>query len=208
MEQQSLTKTLENFTVRSWIYIVLVVFITALIALVVAGIAVNETSEAGKHYAATATSVTSISVTEIRIDIGEARLEFFFNYFLKPADGQLTRVLLRGPRFADDGTILIDPITGLAPIALTLCGGETTCQALESTTCIKQGHPATCGEVAAKLTKLDTVTPDVPVNPHPRQAFSSLMKMLKSRPQTFYYTVESSSGPVQSTSTLGTAYLL
>lgn len=201
------SKQFDDPLLRHWMYIDLVLFLVALCALALASTAMIEMSEIGKHYATVAVG-DSAGFTEIRLDLHSGRLEFEIVYALA-ANSTLSRVLLRGPRRAKDGTLLVDVDTGLAPIALTLCGGEVSCAAREQQSCLNKGQNEQCGRFGAKLIRLDTTTPDRLEVPNPTRAFHQLLDALKRGPQSFYYTIDSQDQPeAHSSLTLGTAYLL
>lgn len=103
--------------------------------------------------------------------------EYRLRFALPPEEGELLRVVLRGPR--------ID--LNEAPDALVLCGESVSCSALESYSCLLNQLPEQCGEFSRLLAAKDT---SMTV-----KDFGMLMRELRSTPHLFFLAAETAATP-------------
>ena len=131
----------------------------------------------------------------VKIDLsgGSFGYQLFYNYNIT-AEGPVSRVLLRGPLVNTlTSPIQLSPPGGPSPIALTLCGGITSCSALETATCLSRSQPEQCQWIIREVSKLDSVTPDEPLLPSSLHQMHDLIKDYQSNPYNYYYTLETES---------------
>ena len=120
------------------------------------------------------------------------------------AFGSLSRVVIRGPFFNTDVSPYVANPANALPVALTLCGGEHICATIEAHTCVNKLQPDNCHIVVSEIVALDSVTPDVPLNPLSKHQIHDLTADIERQPQNYVFEFESATlGTIMCTPSVG-----